>query len=62
MDVRVDRTKCQGYANCLVEAPDVFDLDDEAKAVVLRQPDATEHEAVRRAARSCPVEAIQAAT
>ena len=56
----VDLTTCQGYANCVAEAPDLFDVDDETgKAVVLMDefsadaaPDA------ERAADNCPVSAI----
>jgi ferredoxin len=60
MRVTVDLTKCQGYANCVVEAPDVFDVGDEnGKAVVLveRVPESL-HDEARRAAASCPVFAI----
>lgn len=54
-----DRTACQGYANCVIAAPDYFDLDDDALVVVLRDdlPD-DERKRVEEAARSCPVSAL----
>ena len=43
---------CEGFANCLVAAPDLFDLDDEDKVVVLQgELDSSERarvEALRR--------------
>lgn len=56
----VDVGTCQGYANCVVEADGIFDLDEETeKAVVLVPlvPDDLVEDA-RRAAASCPVSAI----
>jgi ferredoxin len=39
MRVIVDRTQCQGHAQCLLAAPGVFDLDDEdSRATVLADP------------------------
>lgn len=61
MRVRVDTGTCQGYANCLVEAPQVLDLDeDTGKAIVLTDPvPPSLHEAARRAEASCPTSAIR---
>jgi ferredoxin len=60
MRVIVAVEKCQGYANCIVEAPDLFDLDPETgKAVVLLAELAPSMEAVARSAvANCPVAAI----
>lgn len=57
--IHVDFTKCQGYANCVVSAPEVFDLDDNGKVDVLRATvdDAALTE-VREAVRSCPAAAL----
>ncbi|SEG91917.1 ferredoxin [Thermomonospora echinospora] len=57
MKITVDLGRCQGYANCVAAAPDVFDVDDATgKAVLLAaEGDAAE---IREAARSCPVAAI----
>jgi ferredoxin len=56
----VDLATCQGYANCVVEADQIFDLDEDTeKAVVLVDlvPEDLAEDA-RRAAASCPVSAI----
>jgi ferredoxin len=60
MRAEVDLGKCQAYANCVLEAPDVFDLDDvSGKAIVLLDPiPEALHEAARLAEASCPVSAI----
>jgi 3-phenylpropionate/trans-cinnamate dioxygenase ferredoxin reductase subunit len=57
--VKADHEACQGYANCVVGAPDYFDLDDDG-VVVLLQTEIPESERVRvtEAARSCPVSAL----
>jgi ferredoxin len=62
--VTVDLAKCNGYANCLMEAPGVFDLDDETGLVKLlqEQPDDSELTRVQAAARTCPVQAITVVT
>ncbi|MCR1786096.1 ferredoxin [Nocardioides carbamazepini] len=59
MNIEADLGKCQGFANCVMAAPEVFDLDDASLVVLARRqvlPD--ELEDVREAVRSCPVEAI----
>lgn len=60
MRVVVDLNTCQGYANCVVEAPDLFDVDDESgKAVVLlEEVDASLADDAQRAVDNCPVSAI----
>jgi ferredoxin len=60
MRIELNLTKCQGYANCIVEAPDLFDLDEVSnKAVVLAEPVTAElEESARRAEANCPVQAI----
>jgi ferredoxin len=57
--VRVNRETCEGYANCVRAAPDVFDLDDD-DLVVLKQeePPAEQLSRVRRATYDCPTESI----
>jgi ferredoxin len=56
----VNLATCQGYANCVVEAERVFDIDEDTeKAVVLVDTVPTDlEEDARRAAASCPVGAI----
>lgn len=50
---------CQGYGNCITNAPDVFDIDDDGKVVVLLDIiDDADRTRVQEAARSCPVNAL----
>lgn len=57
--IKVDRTTCQGYGNCVLSLPSVFDIDDEG-LVVLKRDDVEpgEMEGLRRAAYDCPTESI----
>jgi len=58
--VKADLTVCQGYANCVVGAGDVFDIDDDGVVVVLKSviPESDRHR-VAAAVRSCPVNALR---
>jgi ferredoxin len=58
--VIADLEVCQGYANCVVAADDVFDLDDDGKVVLLKTsvPD-SDRARVEEAVRSCPVSALR---
>jgi len=58
MKVKIDRDKCIGAATCVMIAPDVFELDDEMKAIVKNLKGAPE-DALMEAAQSCPVLAIK---
>ncbi len=59
MRIIVDRSTCRGYANCVVESPDFFDIDDTGKVIALTDsPDSGRFDEVRRATASCPVRAI----
>ena len=55
----VDRDSCRGYGNCLIAAPNVFDVDDDGLVIVLKD-DISEDElsAVERAAYDCPTNSI----
>ena len=60
MKITIDLMACKAYANCLVEAPDVFDFSEETgKAIVLEDgvPNASVED-VRRAIDACPTHAI----
>jgi ferredoxin len=57
--VEADRDRCQGYAHCVVNAPDVFDMGEDNKVLVL---DTSNHEPspeVIDAVDSCPVGALR---
>jgi ferredoxin len=60
MRVTLDVQACQAYGNCLLTAPDVFDLDEEAGTAIILQENPPEelHAAVADAVRSCPVQAL----
>ncbi len=57
MKIEVDRDKCIGAASCIGVASNVFELDDENKAVVI-DAYGDDDETILRAAKSCPVKAI----
>ncbi|BBG00095.1 MULTISPECIES: ferredoxin [Pseudonocardia] len=58
--VHIDETLCFGYGNCMVTAPEVFDLDaDTSIAVVLPgRPVDEDGPALREAVADCPARAI----
>lgn len=58
MSVKVDRDLCIGAATCIAVAAKAFDLDTEAKAVVLDSVDEETREAIIEAAKACPTAAI----
>lgn len=56
--IEADQDVCQGYANCVVTSPDLFDLNQSGKVEVLV---GTPHDdaAARRAVAACPVSALR---
>ena len=58
MRVVVDLNRCQGYAQCVFLAPDVFELHGEEAILYDFNPDDTQRLRVLRAAAACPVQAI----
>ena len=57
--LKADFGACQGYANCVDAAPDVYDIDDDGVVVLLREEiSAEERPRIVEAARSCPVSAL----
>jgi len=55
--IRIDRSLCTGYAECVGIAPDVFKLGDDNISVVM-DAEGADDETVLDAARACPVDAI----
>ncbi len=53
--VKVDEDACIGCGSCVSVAPEIFDMNDEGKAEVIK--DETTDEA-KQAADVCPVDAI----
>lgn len=57
MKIEVKRDLCIGAATCVTIAPDVFELDDEMKAVI-KNPTGADDNIIIEAAKSCPTLAI----
>jgi ferredoxin len=55
--VRIDRTLCVGFGDCITEAPEAFVLDDAGVAVFVN-PNVVERDRLLRACDACPVDAI----
>jgi len=55
--IRIDRTVCVGFGDCVKEAPEGFQLDDSGTAVFV-DPSQVERERLLRACDVCPVDAI----
>jgi ferredoxin len=60
MKIMLDVPVCQAYGLCVMEAPDFFEIDEEADKARLLKHTATGDDAaaVRAAATACPVFAI----
>ena len=57
--VVVDREICQDHGQCVFAAPQVFELDEEGKLVVLQdEVEESLRDNVEEAADVCPVQAI----
>ena len=57
--LKADFEACQGYANCVDGAPDVYDIDDDGVVVLLKETITPEERPrIEEAARSCPVSAL----
>ncbi|MEX2157105.1 MAG: ferredoxin [Gemmatimonadales bacterium] len=55
--IRIDRTLCVGFGDCVTEAPEAFVLDESGTAVFV-QPEAVVRERLLKACDVCPVDAI----
>jgi ferredoxin len=59
IEIRVDRETCQGYGNCMLVAPDLFDLDGDGLAFPKTAGVDDAHLAeVRKAVYDCPTDSI----
>ncbi|MFC1647073.1 ferredoxin [Patescibacteria group bacterium] len=58
LTMKIDRDMCIGAATCIAIAPKAWELDDEAKAVILDTASDHTDEELLNAAKSCPVMAI----
>jgi len=57
MKIEVKRELCIGASACVAVAPDVYELDDEMKAVV-KDPKGANDETILESAKACPTLAI----
>jgi ferredoxin len=57
LKIRIDRTVCVGFGDCVTEAPEGFQLD-EGGTVVFVDPVQVDRERLLRACDACPVDAI----
>jgi ferredoxin len=57
MKIEIDRNMCIGAAPCVAIAGDVFQLDEEGKAIVI-DPKGADDETIKLAAEACPVRCI----
>jgi ferredoxin len=53
----VDKNKCIGCGTCVALAPEIFEMDNEGKSVVKKNPTINE-ETLKLAIDSCPSQAI----
>lgn len=57
--LKADFEVCQGYANCVLTAPDVYDIDDDGTVVLLKTEISEQERAkVDEAVNACPVSAL----
>lgn len=57
--VKANLKICDGFANCVTTAPDLFDIDDDDHVIVLHDEIAdTSRSLLEEAVRSCPVSAL----
>ncbi|MCD0484211.1 ferredoxin [Streptacidiphilus sp. ASG 303] len=56
MRIRVDRDRCRGAGQCALNAPELFDQDEDDGTVVVLddRPAPRQHAAARLAAALCP--------
>lgn len=60
--VIADGGLCQGYANCIMDAGEIFDLDEDGLVIVLKEQISEEERAqVETAIANCPVSALSLA-
>ena len=55
--IRIDRTLCVGFADCIKEGERAFVLDDEG-VVTFLEPDSIDRDALVAACDACPVDAL----
>lgn len=56
--VQIDRLLCVGFGDCITEAPDTFEFDDEGIAVFREETGDVSLPALLKACEACPVDAL----
>lgn len=59
LTVLIDRDLCVGFGDCISEAPEAFELDEDGIAV-FKQPDEVPRWRLLDACHACPVDALTA--
>lgn len=57
LTVTIDRLLCVGFGDCIDEAPEAFEFDDEGIAI-LAAPESADRARLLKACEICPVDAI----
>lgn len=58
LTIRIDRTLCVGFGDCVTAAPEVFELDGEDVAVLLPGAESVDLARLVAACAACPVDAL----
>lgn len=58
LSVRIDRSLCVGFAQCIDESELAFTMPDEEDVVSFNRPEEETRERLLHACRACPVEAL----
>lgn len=58
LTLKIDRTLCVGFGDCLTTAPEGFELDEEGVAV-FKAPEEVPEWRLLEACAACPVDAIE---
>ncbi len=57
--IKIDPTRCEGFANCINAVPDIFELDADGRVFLKREAVEDDRaDVVRRAVYDCPVSVI----
>lgn len=61
MRIELDASLCLGYGNCIAEAPEHFDLDEDTNLaiILIENPHEQDRGVVEAAVRSCPAVALR---
>lgn len=59
ININANVNTCEGYANCVIAASDVFDIDDNGVVTLIQTTvDESRRHEITEAVRSCPVAAL----